>query len=116
MGEASKAGETYGVHTLIAPSVWWAEVTLTFNPLATAVITRLVFGIIASAATDPLDIGTIIIVRHTARSVVIIDFCVVGVATDAVEEWWWLKGREKGGQSHEGVWRGVRDMCEHVCV
>jgi hypothetical protein len=104
------------MHALIAPSVWWAEVTIAINGLATTAIMRLVFAAIASAATDPLDIGAVIVMCHTARSVVIIDFCVVGVATNAVEEWWWLEGREKGGQSHEGVWWGVRDMCEHVCV
>jgi hypothetical protein len=107
---------TYGVHALKAPSIWWAIVTLAINDLATTVVFRLVFGALASAVTDPLDIGALNVVRHTARSVVIINFCVVGVATNAVEEWWWLEGREKGGQSHEGVRWGVRDMCERICV
>ena len=83
------------MHALIAPSGRWALVTLAINGLATAVVLRLVFAAIASAVTDVLDIDAVIVVRHTARSVVIIDFCVVGVATDAVEEWWWLEGREK---------------------
>jgi len=39
------------VHALVAPSVWWAEVTLAINRLATAVIMRLVFAAIASAVT-----------------------------------------------------------------
>jgi hypothetical protein len=107
------AGETYSVHALIAPSGWWAVVTLALNRLATAVITRLVF---AAAATRPVEIGAVAIVRYTARSVVIIDFCVIDVAADAVKEWWWLEGREKGGQGREGVRWGVRDVCEHVCV
>ena len=47
----AKAGETYSVHALVAPSVWWAEVTLAINRLATAVIMRLAFAAIASAAT-----------------------------------------------------------------
>ena len=80
------------MHSLIAPSGWWALVTLALNRLATAVIMRLVFGAIASDATDPLDIAAVIVMCHTARSVVIIDFSVVGVATDAVEEGWWLEG------------------------
>jgi hypothetical protein len=104
------------VHALIAPSGWWALVTLAINGYATAVVFRLVFRGLASAVTDPLDIAAPNVVRHTARSVVIIDFCVVGVATDAVEEWWWLEGREKGGQGREGVRWGVREMCKHVCV
>ena len=85
------------MHALIAPSVWWAEVTVAINRLATAAIIRLVFAAIASAATDPLDIGAVVVVRHTARSVVIIDFCEIGVATDTVEERWWLESREKRG-------------------
>ena len=85
------------MHAFIAPSVWWAEVALAINRLATAAIMRLVFAAIAAAATDPVDIGALVVVRHTARSVIIIDFCVVGVATDAVEARWWLESREKGG-------------------
>jgi hypothetical protein len=92
-GEGRKTGETYSVHALIAPS-GWAVVTFALNLYATAVILHLVFAAIASG-TDILDIGALIVMCHTARSVVIIDFCVVGVATDAVEEWWWLEGREK---------------------
>jgi hypothetical protein len=86
--EGRKVRETYSVHALIAPSGWWAVVTLALNRLATAAIMHLVFAAIASAATDPLGIGAVIVMFHTARSVVIIDFYVVGVATDAVEEWW----------------------------
>jgi hypothetical protein len=95
------------MHSLVAPSGWWALVTLALNRLATAVITRLVFAAIASDATDPLGIAAVIVMCHTARSVVIIDFYVVGVATDAVEEWWWLEGCEKGGQARESVRWGV---------
>ena len=111
-----KAEGTYGVHAFKAPSIWWALVTLAINGLATTAIMRLVFAIIASAGTDPLDIDAVVIVRHKARSVVIIDFCVAGVATDAVEEWRWFEGRKERGQGREGVRWGVRDMCEHVCV
>ena len=83
--------ETYGVHALIAPSGGWV-VVLALNHLVTTTIMRLVFAV---AATSPLEIGAVGIVRYMARSVVIIDFCVVGVATDTVKEWWWLEGREK---------------------
>ena len=83
------------MHALIAPSGWWVLITLAINDNSTAIVFRLVFRGLASAVTDPLDIGAFNVVRHTARSVVIIDFSVVGVATDAVEEWWWLEGREK---------------------
>lgn len=95
--ERRKARETHGVHALIAPSIWWAEVALAIDRLATTVIFRLVFATIASAATDPLDIGALVVVRHAARPVVVIDFCVVSVATDAVEARWWFESREKGG-------------------
>jgi hypothetical protein len=98
------------MHSLIAPSGWWAVVTLAFNRLATAVITRLVFAAIASDATDPLGIGAVIVMCHTARPIVIIDFYVVGVVTDAVEKSWWLDGCEKGGQGREGV-RWASEIC-----
>ena len=83
--------ETYGVHALIAPSGGWI-VVLALNHLVTTAIMRLVFAV---AATKPLEIGAVGIVRYMARSVIIIDFCVVSVATDTVKEWWWLGGREK---------------------
>ena len=111
-----KAEGTYGVHALKAPSIWWALVTLAINDLATAVVFRLVLGDLTSAVADPLDIHALFVMRHTARSVIIIDFCVVGVATDTVEEWRWFEGRKERGQGREGVRWGVRNMCEHVCV
>ncbi len=93
---ARKAGATHRMDALVAPSVWRAEVALAFNRLATAVPERLVLAV-AAAAADPLDLGALVVVRHAARPVAVLDFGVVGVAPDAVKKRGRLERREEGG-------------------
>jgi hypothetical protein len=79
------------VHALVAPPVWRAEVALALNRLSTAAPVRLVLGVITPGTADPLNLGAIVVVRHAARAVTIVNFGVVGVASDAVEERGWFE-------------------------
>jgi hypothetical protein len=106
---------THRVHPLVAPSVGWAKVAVTFNCLIAAPKERLVLAA-ATRPADPLDIGAVVIVRHAARAVCILDFRVVCMAPDTVEEWGWSERREKGGKCDEGVGWRRGNMVEHVCV
>jgi hypothetical protein len=106
---------THRVHPLVAPSIGWAKVAVTFNCLIAAPIKRLVLAAAARPA-DPLDMGTVVIVRHAARAVCILDFRVVCMAPDTVEEWRRSERREKGGKCDEGNWWRCGNMGEHVCV
>ena len=93
---ARKAGATHRMHALVAPSVWRAKVALAFNRLATAEPERLVLAV-AAAAANPLDLGALVVVRHVARPVAVLDIGVVGVAPDTVKKWRRLERREEGG-------------------
>ena len=103
------------MHPLVAPSIGRAKVALAFNCFAAAPIIRLVLTVAARAA-DPLDIGAVVVMRHTARSITILNFRVVDVAPDAVEDWGRGERREKGGKGDKDVWWGFGNMGKHVCV
>jgi hypothetical protein len=106
---------THRVHPLVAPSVGWAKVAFTLNCLAAAPIECLVLAATARA-TDPLDVGALVIVRHTTRPVGILDFRIICVTPDTVDEWRRCERREKGGKCSEGIWWRRGDMGKHVCV
>jgi hypothetical protein len=91
------------VHALVTPSVWRAVITLALNSLSTTTPVRLVLRVITPGSANPLDIGTIVVVRHAAGAVVILDLCIVGVTPDAMEERGWFDRREEGGEGGEGI-------------
>lgn len=104
------------MHALVTPPVWWAEVTLALNGLSTTTIVRLILGVKPPGAADPLNIGALVVVRHAARAVVILDFRVVRVTPDAMEERGRFDRREEGRDGGEGVPGALRDLRERVCV
>lgn len=67
-------------------------------------------------AADPLNLGAIVVVRHAAGAVAILDLCVVGVTPDTMEERGWFDRREEGGKGREGVPWALRNLRERVCV
>jgi len=90
-----KFGTTHCMHPLVAPSIRRAEVTFALNRFTTAPIARLV--LVFTVRADPLGLAASVIVRHAAGAVVILDFNVVGVTPDAVEQRWRGKRREERG-------------------
>ena len=92
---ARGARVAHGVHALVTPSIWRADVDLAFNLLATEVPERLIHAV-AATAPDPLD-ASALVARHAARPVAVLDFGLVGMAPDTVEEWGWHERREEGG-------------------
>lgn len=115
-GRGEREGRvTHRVHALVAPSVRRAEVALTVYPLAAAPPKRLVLTVTAPAA-DPLNVRAVVVVRYTAGPVIVLDFGVVSMAPDAVEERGRYECREKGGKSEESVRWCHWDVGEHVRV
>ena len=100
------------MHALIAPSIWRAELILALNRFITAPIYRLV--LVSTVPADPLELDAILIVRHAAGAVIVLDFGVVCVTPDAVEQRWEGERREKRGQGDEGVRRRGQNVSEHV--
>ena len=90
------------MHALVTPSIWRAEVALTFNRLATEVPDRLVHAV-AATAPDALDVSALVVARHAARPVAVLDFGVVGMAPDTVEEWGWRERRDGVGWASRDV-------------
>ena len=99
----------------VAPSGWRVKV-LAFHRLAAAAPLHLVLRVIAPGAANPLDIGAIFVVRHTAGAVAILNLGVIGVTAGAVEGRGWLERREERGEGREGVRWARRDLREQVCV
>jgi hypothetical protein len=100
---------------LVAPAVWWAKVALSLDGLTAAAVLRLVLAA-TTAHTDALDVSAVIVVRHMARPVCILNVGVIGMTADAVETWRWCECREEGCQRRERVWWRDGDIRKHVCV
>lgn len=112
---------TYSMLPLVTPAVRRTLATISFRRLATAPPKRLILcpllcPSLMSSPSNALDLCTVVVMRHQAAAVAVLDFDKVLVAAHAVELRRWGQQGEKGRQCIESGLCGSGKLGEGVVV